>query len=417
MPAVHRRARETDRSAGADQQATKYYQAVKMHPKVSVIMATYNHGRFVAEAIESVLSQDFTDFEFIISDDGSTDDTREVVASVSDPRIQFYPNTINRGACVVTNELISKCRGTYIALLNSDDRWLDGKLSRQVEFLDTHPEIGAVFGRARFIDKDGAPIPASDLAFGTVFDQENRSRGDWLRRFFDQGNCLCHPTIMVRRSVYEDLGEFNNRYRQLPDMDMWIRLVKRYDLHVTDSCEIEFRIMPGENASSQNKVNAIRTINEHYLIAQTFFDDVNAALLREGFHDRLQLKHVPSEHHLDIEKALLFRGEFPGLTKTYALVGLEKLHILLCNDSAREILLKDYHISDSVFHVWSSNIDTLRPDWPADNAPMDPTLHLEEKAERNSSQDPNLVSMTTTASLVKEVARRVRGKLRESIRG
>ncbi|NPT42358.1 glycosyltransferase [Paraburkholderia sp. 1N] len=388
-----------------------------MHPKVSVIMATYNHGPFVAQAIKSVLSQDFTDFEFIISDDGSTDDTRNAVASIDDPRIQFFPNTINRGACVVTNELISKCKGTYIALLNSDDRWLEGKLSRQVEFLDTHPEIGAVFGRARFIDKDGAPIAPSDLAFGTVFDQANRSRGEWLRRFFDEGNCLCHPTIMVRRSVYEHIGEFNNRYRQLPDMDMWIRLVKHYDIHVTDSCEIEFRIMPGENASSQNKLNAIRTINEHYLIAQSFFSDMNSELLKEGFHDRLQRKHVPSEEHLEIEKALLFRGEFPGLTKTYALVGLEKLYILLCNDTTREILLKDYHISDGVFHVWSSNIDTLRPDWPADNASADHFPHLEEKLGRDLAPDPSHVSMTTTASLVKEVARRVKGKLRESIRG
>src|ERR1700735_5122693 len=102
------------------------------NPRVSVIMATYNHAPFVAEAIQSVLSQDFGDFEFIIADDGSSDGTRDVVGRIQDPRIRFYPNTVNRGACVVTNELIDRSTGEYVALINSDDCWLQSKLSGQV---------------------------------------------------------------------------------------------------------------------------------------------------------------------------------------------------------------------------------------------------------------------------------------------
>ena len=74
-------------------------------------MATYNHASFVEEAVNSVLSQEGVDFEFIIADDGSSDLTRDVVAGIRDPRISFFPNEVNRGACIVTNELINKLRG------------------------------------------------------------------------------------------------------------------------------------------------------------------------------------------------------------------------------------------------------------------------------------------------------------------
>jgi glycosyltransferase involved in cell wall biosynthesis len=391
-----------------------------MHPTVSVIMPTYNHGRYVAEAINSVLSQDFTDFEFIISDDGSTDNTRDVIASFDDPRITFVPNTVNRGACTVTNDLISECRGQYIALLNSDDRWVPGKLHRQVQFLNANPQFGALFGRARFINKDGDLIEAATLPLGSIFDQRNRTRGEWLRRFFDEGNCLCHPTVMVRRTVYERLGTFNNRYRQLPDFDMWIRLVKEFDLYVAESCEIEFRLMPGENASSQNKANAVRTMNEHFLIAESFFTGVSAELLRYGFHDKLVHKHIPTERHLEIEKALLFRGENPGLGRTYHLVGLEKMFSLFADEETRNVLLNDYHVSDGVFQVWSSQADVLRPDWPSDNAPViAPEGNSGSYSGSNSSSntDANLVSMTRTTALAREVARRLWTRMRATLSG
>ena len=100
-------------------------------PTISVIMATYNHADFVAQAIDSVLSQRGVDFEFLIADDGSVDLTREVVASIHDERIRFFPNEVNRGACVVTNELIQCASGEFIALINSDDYWINSEKLRE----------------------------------------------------------------------------------------------------------------------------------------------------------------------------------------------------------------------------------------------------------------------------------------------
>jgi len=331
-------------------------------PTVSVIMATYNHADYVEQAIESVLRQRNVDFEFLIADDGSVDQTREVVASIHDKRIRFFPNVNNRGACVVTNELIQRASGEFVALINSDDFWLDEhKLADQVQLMRDNPAVGACFGRARFVDKENRPIPKMALPFGGVFDQDNKSRGSWLRQFFERGNCICHPTILIRMACYHALGPYNNRFRQLPDYEMWIRLAKRYEIYILDRDLINFRIMPGENASCHTATNSIRTINEHYLIAEKFFDGVSRELLIDGFSDLLIHKDIPSNEHLNIEKTLLYFAYNQWLGKPYKMIGLIKLNNLLNDTDHREILANSYGVDDRSFQKEMGEIDVLRP--------------------------------------------------------
>jgi len=331
-------------------------------PTVSVIMATYNHASFVAEAIQSVLGQKGVDFEFLISDDGSVDSTREAVAAIKDKRITFLPNKVNRGACVVTNELIERASGEFIALINSDDYWCDNdKLACQVQYLRANPKVGACFGRARFVDRDGHPMDKATIPFGDVFEQPNRSQGAWLRRFFELGNCICHPTMLIRKSCYEQLGAYSNRMRQLPDLDMWIRLVKFHQIHIFDKELITFRLMPGENASSQTVTNSIRTINEHYLIADGFFDDVTAEQLADGFSDLLKIREIKSEIHLNIEKALLYLVPNQWLGKPYQMIGMLKLNALLNSPEHHHVMVEQYGLDDRWFQKELGGIDVLRP--------------------------------------------------------
>ena len=329
-------------------------------PKISVIMATYNHESFVSEAINSVLAQEGVAFEFLIGDDGSSDNTRDVVESLRDKRIKFFPNQINRGACTVANELVERSRGEYIALINSDDAWIEDKLTHQLDILETNPQIGACFGRARFVDRKGRTINKQSLPYGSVFDQENRSPGKWLRRFFEIGNCLCHPTMLIRRSCYEQLGLYNNRFRQLPDLDMWVRLVKRYEIHISELDLIKFRVLPGKNASSQTATNSIRTINEHYLIANAFFDGVTRECLIDGFYDLLICKDVPSKEHLDIEKTLLYFVYNQWLGKPYKIIGLLRLSDLLNSTAHYDVLVNSYGIDDRWFQKEMGEVDVLR---------------------------------------------------------
>jgi glycosyltransferase involved in cell wall biosynthesis len=330
-------------------------------PTISVIMPTYNHADFVAQAIDSVLRQRGVEFEFLIADDGSVDRTRDVILSINDKKVRFFPSEINMGACVVINELIQRASGEFIALMNSDDYWIDGdKLAYQLQVMRDNPAVGACFGRARFVDKHGRAIDKSSLPFGRVFDQENRSQGAWLRRFFELGNCICHPTMLIRRSCYDEVGMYSNRLRQLPDLDMWVRLVKRYPIYISERELINFRVLPGDNTSSQSARNSIRNINEHYLIADTFFDHVDAEHLIDGFEDVLKYKDIPTDEHLDIETALLYFIPNRRLGKPYQMIGLLKLNRLLNSPVHYELLTSAYGIDDRWFHEKMGNVDVLR---------------------------------------------------------
>lgn len=334
--------------------------------EISVIMPTYNHERFVGASIDSVLNQTGVDLELLIADDGSPDGTRDVVSSYTDDRIKFFPYLVNRGAGIVTNELISAARGKYIALINSDDVWVEGKLEQQLRILESNPDIAAVFGRAEFIDKDGAKINADELPFGSVFNQHNRTSGEWLRHFFAHGNCICHPTMLIRRSVFDELGAYNNRLRQLPDLEMWVRVVKKYKIFISDQVMVKFRILPGENASSDTGANHIRTMNEHFLIAEMAMDHVDRELFLEGFGDIAVIPDVPSDVHLDIEKALLYFHENQWLSRPYKLIGVLKMRKLLDSDVHREVMARDYGIGDYWYHLQTGAINVLRPPPPVD---------------------------------------------------
>jgi len=318
---------------------------------ISVIMATYNHADFVKQAIESVLSQQGVDFEFLITDDGSVDQTRDVVAAIKDKRIQFFPNEKNRGACIVTNELIERCSGEFIALINSDDYWLGkDKLAYQVQIMRDNPNVGACFGQVRYSDKDGCDIEKSSHHHGHIFEQKNRPKSAWLRHFFDLGNCICHPTILIRKKCYEMVGMYDTRLRQLPDFDMWVRLLKVYDIYVSDRDMIAFRHLPGENASSSTPANSRRLLNEFYFILDNFFDGMSQDLLIEGFNDLLHINNPPDDLHMDIEQALLFFGENRWSSHIYNLIGLKKIHFLLGSPKHRQILINHYEIDDRVFY-------------------------------------------------------------------
>ena len=329
-------------------------------PTISVIMATYNHADLVAEAMESVLSQRNVDLEFLVADDGSVDSTREVVASIRDERLRFFPNEVNRGACAVANELIQRASGEFIAVINSDDYWTSrDKLALQLQVMRDKPSVGACFGRARFVDKDGRVISKSMLPHGRIFDQRNRSRGAWLRQFFDLGNCLCHPTMLIRKSCYDVLGVYDNRLRQLPDFDMWVRLVKRYDIHVSDDVLVAFRHLPGENVSSATTVNMARLLNETYFILQAFFCGVSRDVFLDGFGDQLVISDVPDDAHMDIEQSLLYLATNRWSSHIYNLIGLERIHSQLGSDAHRRTLIDGYGIDDCAFHAMAADVDAF----------------------------------------------------------
>ncbi len=246
--------------------------ATKTPPMVSVIIPSYNHERFIRDCIESVLSQTFQDFEIIITDDGSVDNTVNVIKNFSDPRIKLFVHIENRGACIAANNCLIHSSGKYIAMLSSDDIWYPRKLELQVDYLENHPDIAGVFGKVDWIDDENQLITDDNFYHKDLFNVENRTRFEWLGRFFKQGNCLCHPSSLIRRECYDEIGMFNPSLASLPDLDLWIRLCFKYQIHILDQKLLRFRrLNSSENASGNNLANQKRArfefkqLLDHYL--------------------------------------------------------------------------------------------------------------------------------------------------------
>jgi len=330
------------------------------HPVVSVIMTTYNHAPYLAEAIQSVLNQRCVDFEFLIADDGSTDSTCEIVESFKDNRIQFYPHSTNRGACKRINDLVERATGEFVAIINSDDIWCDPhKLDLQLSIMQDKPELGACFSRVGFIDHLGHRVEKRAMSNGDVFNQPNRSQGKWLRHFFEFGNCLATPSVLIRRQCYEELGKYNNNLRQLPDFEFWIRLLKKYPIYILDSELIKFRIVRGRNTSAPTISNSIRIVNEHFLIAESFFDGVSPKLLKEGFSDLLQYPNIPTSFHLEIEGILLLLSSVGNPENAYKLTGLQKLNRLYASELHQKVLEEFYSIDGLWFQQKSKELGII----------------------------------------------------------
>ncbi len=224
-------------------------------PRVSVILTSFNDERFIDEAIRSVLEQTYVDFELIIWDDASSDNSWSKIISYSDDRIKCFRNEANSYATYGINEaILNVAQGEYIAIHHSDDVWNYEKLEFQVGFLDSHKRYGAVFTDVTYIDEEGQIISDPKERF-VQFDAVNRTRYEWLNHFFYDGNSLCHPSVMVRKECFNQVGLYNRTLYQLPDFDFWIRLCMTWDIYIIQECLTKFRLK--NNNSNTSAINVI----------------------------------------------------------------------------------------------------------------------------------------------------------------
>lgn len=318
--------------------------------QVSVVMASYNHAEYVLSSIQSVLKQKNIEFEFLIEDDGSSDATVSLVSEIKDSRVKFSHRAFNIGACATVNNMLARAKGKYIAVINSDDVWIgDDKLARQYEFLENNAHIDACFGRAQYIDVKGCVMNKENILYGNIFDIPNMSQSQWLRHFFTYGNCLCHPTAMIRKTSFDKIGLYDNRLRQIPDLRHWINLIKSGGIYIFDDVFIQFRLVEGKNTSSATLDNSTRLFNEYSFVYEDFFENVSPDLVLEGFSDILINKNFKTSIHQEIEQALLFFTIKNWIDPVMLVIGFRKIYELLGNQSAKYILKNEYGIDDLWF--------------------------------------------------------------------
>ena len=350
-------------------------------PRVSVVIASFNHEKYVRECVQSVLDQTYQDLEIIITDDGSSDRTVEVIRRFNDPRIRLDTFTHNMGVCNALNHCLQAAAGEYIAVLNSDDAWEPTKLAVQVKYLDEHPEIGAVFTKVTLVDESSKPIGPGDYKFFYIFDVENRSRFAWLNNFFSKGNGLCHPSVLIRKKSQDDIGLYNKRMFNLHDFDMWVRLCFKYDIHVVDERLVRFRIRDGEaNAGGDRLPNRIRIWFEWKQILNHYLTIKDRQMFSNVFPEAKRYGEVKSEFipyflgmlALDVEWSL------------HHLWGLEVLNNFIGDHVIARGLEDNYGFRYRDFHTLTAQRDVF---------------HLAKDTQISSLQSTNLAKDTEISSL------------------
>jgi glycosyltransferase involved in cell wall biosynthesis len=248
-------------------------------PIVSVVMSVFNGERFLAEAVESILYQDFLDFEFIIIDDGSTDDSASILDSYQDcdARIRVYHEE-HSGLVKSLNRGCELARGKYIARMDADDVASKVRLALQVSFMEAHPEIGVVGGSVEWINAVG-----ESLYISTNPTEDGEIKADLL---FRRRCAFWHPTVVLRREVFSRAGGYRCTMIGAEDYDFWLRAAENFQLANLETVLVKYRIHSSQ-VSIQRRIHQTRATLAAQLAAKRRMD---------GFPDLLDgVKVITSE--------------------------------------------------------------------------------------------------------------------------
>lgn len=209
-------------------------------PAISVAMSVYNGERFLAEAVDSIIAQTFTDFEFLILDDGSSDGSLAMLRTYAakDSRIRIITRE-NRGLIVSLNQLLDEARAPIIARMDSDDICYPTRFEKQIAFLEANPDHGVIGAWSEDIDEHGAHYP---LAGGG----HELTHQALIAGIDGGGQLICHPVAMYRTSVVREAGGYHAAFRHCEDYDLWLRLASQTKLANLPERLIKYRRYSGQ---------------------------------------------------------------------------------------------------------------------------------------------------------------------------
>jgi glycosyltransferase involved in cell wall biosynthesis len=219
-----------------------------MNPTISVIVTCYNYGRYVTDALADVQAQTMGDFECVVIDDGSKDDSVERITKfLADPRFRLV-RLDHAGQTRAKNAGLRQARGRFLAFLDADDRWRGDKLARQLAMFEGRPELGVVYSRRRMIDEAGKV---------TAGDTRTFYRGDVLDYLF-RDNFVCFSSTLVRREAADHVGLFDERLPLAIDYDWWLRMARFTTFDYVDEPLVDYRM--GHDNLSRRVVERLDTV-------------------------------------------------------------------------------------------------------------------------------------------------------------
>lgn len=235
-------------------------------PTVSVLMPSFNYGRYLPLAANSVLAQTFSDLELIIVDDCSSDGSRAIAEEYArvDDRVITVFHPVNRGLAATRNTALAASSGKFIALCDADDIWLPEKLEHQLDAFRGRDELGLVHSDALIMDAKGC---LSGQQFSRLFHRKNqRTSGD----LFDElcrRNFICVPSVVLRREAILYAGGFEERLRSLEDWVCWTKVSRNYQFEYIDAALVHYRmhsasLSHNSEGMARNRIIALRLLLE-----------------------------------------------------------------------------------------------------------------------------------------------------------
>ena len=231
-------------------------------PTISVIIPTYNRAHMVGRAIQSVLDQTYQDFEIIVVDDASTDDTEKVVQGLTDERIRYIRQRKNGGAAAARNRGIRASKGEYIAFQDSDDEWLPEKLERQIKVFESSPSrVGLVYTDMWRINSHGRTgyWHSPTIIQGTIID---------AKRLDYQVLNIATQSTVIRKECFKKVGVFDEKFPRFIDLELFIRLSQHFGFYHIQEPLVKYYETKG--ISSNQRAEATARI----LLLEKYFDDV-----------------------------------------------------------------------------------------------------------------------------------------------
>jgi glycosyltransferase involved in cell wall biosynthesis len=224
----------------------------QQRPKISVIISSYNHAQYLPECLDSILTQTYQDFEIVVVDDGSKDNSHEILVGYQEKypdKVHYFwhPDHANKGISISCNLAISKAAGMYLAWTGSDDAWYPEKLARQVAVMESNANIGMVYSQMCLFDGNGNSLP------GKIGIDITNDESPVVRLF--AGNWIPASTVLIRKTCLEQIGLFDNDL-VYSDWDLFIRLVSRWKTAYINDPLARYRLH-GKNISAgiETKVN------------------------------------------------------------------------------------------------------------------------------------------------------------------
>lgn len=267
---------------------------------ISIIIPSYNCANFIQYAIESVLNQAYTNYEIIVVDDGSTDDTKAVLASIDDDRLIIVEQT-NQGASAARNHGLKLAKGEFVAFLDADDQWFSHKLQKQAEVFEKYSDLIAVFSNFHITSVNNDIISTDGIKQDyAIFKDEHKKLEDLFQRKEDNiykgcivnslfmGNFIKTSSFIVKRSALDKTGFFDPDLITQEDYDLWLRLSLLGEFAYIDEPLLNRSKRPGQLTSDSNK---LRIAEDVVTVVEKFSKSDRLDLPKNTINTRLRKKY------------------------------------------------------------------------------------------------------------------------------